>query len=94
MVDQISATCRLRERQEDLFPSCNLADICLFLHMAINGSADPWPDQQVRQTVTFLHQRLEHWLPSSPASRNFDDTVRQLVLAVLAEVQHYHPEIL
>lgn len=76
--------------QDRLFgPQLMLPEICMNLRMAVNGSADPWPPEQVRETVAMFWARLATWQVQGQRSKRVDDAVRELVAATLAEVEEY-----
>ena len=69
------------------FGDAEILSICLGLRMQHCGSCDPWPDEQAAEVVECLKLRLEVWSPpSGPHWARFDDAVRELIRATLAEV--------
>lgn len=79
----------LLEEQDKLFGrQIMLPEICLNLRMAVNGSADPWPDDQIEKTVYILQRRLDLWIDSHSRYKRVDDAVKELVIATLAEVKN------
>lgn len=65
----------------------NVLDLCLRLRMACSGSADPIHDDEACGALAYLRQRLLNWSPSHPSNERFDQCVRQLIHATLAEVE-------
>lgn len=64
-----------------------LLDACLGLRMACSGAADPVRDEDKLRMLDALRARLDTWQPSHhPKWEAFDEAVRQLVVATLAEV--------
>ena len=60
--------------QARLFPTValqecrpTLPDICLNLRASLNGAADPWPDEELRDVVLMLQARLDTWGTPSDA---------------------------
>lgn len=76
----------LRQRQYDLFGHMTLPKICIELRQSLCGAADPWPDEDVAACVQLLKDRLESWRPSRPNDERFDNAMREVVRATLAEV--------
>lgn len=68
------------------FEDRTLLDLCLWLRMAHNGSADPISDEETHEALAYLRRRLIHWKPSHPSGKRFDECVRQLVIAAHDEV--------
>lgn len=67
-----------------------LLSVCLGLRMAHTGIIEPHADVHARCAA--LRARLDAWTPSYHPSRvEFDEAVRRLVLATLAEVQNAPP---
>ena len=60
--------------------------VCLGLHMAHTGSADPLPEEDKARHVAWLRQRLADWQPAPVWWTRFDDAVKALIEATLAEV--------
>ena len=61
--------------------------VCLGLHMAHTGSADPLPSEDKARHVAWLRQRLADWQPTPHAKwERFDETVKTLIMATLDEV--------
>jgi hypothetical protein len=62
-----------------------LPEIALDVHAAVTGSADRDPAARAAD-VDLLRAALESWEASAaPAAARFDEAVRQLVLAAVAE---------
>lgn len=75
--------------------AANLLDLCLRLRMAANGSADPIAEDAMEEALRYLRLRVSEWRRSTRRSARFDECVRQLVLATIAEVEQrvtYAPE--
>ena len=69
--------------QARLFPnSRTLPDICLDLRARINGSADPWPTETVREARAMLYARIETWDESCSSEgylgRALDSCIKQM----------------
>lgn len=65
-----------------------LLSVCLDLRMAHTGATDPLPNEVVQARCAALRARLGAWTPSyHPGRAGFDEAVKQLVVATLAEVQ-------
>ncbi len=72
----------------DFFAKSTLPELCMDLRMACNGSADPISDEERDDALAYLRKRLADWKPSILASgAAFDECVRQLVIATIAEVE-------
>lgn len=76
----------VRRRQQDLFGNMDLPGICMALRAAVNGSSDPWPAERIRETVSFLENRLSVWTVESGVYQGVDDAVYHLVRATIEEV--------
>lgn len=81
----------LRKRQHELFgQTAMLPDICMQFRMGVNGSGEPWADELVQSTLSFLKDVLAHWEPSlSNRMFLFDTAVYFLVHATIQEVEDY-----
>ncbi len=73
-------------RQSLLFGSLTLLEICGNIRMAANGSADAWPDADMKAAIALLRERLATWEDHKHGKR-FDDAVKALVEATIAEVE-------
>lgn len=71
----------------DYFKTTTLPTLCLDLRMACNGSADPMKDEDRDGAIAYLQGRLDAWKPAVRGQESFDEAVRQLVIATLAEVK-------
>ncbi len=60
--------------------------VCLGLHMAHTGSADPMPAEDKARHVAWLRQRLTDWQPAHAKWERFDEAVKVLIMATLDEV--------
>lgn len=70
-----------------VFGDATLMDACLDLRMACNGSGDPIPNEEKDKQMSALEGRLKAWTPShGPQWAEFDEAVRQVVIATLVEV--------
>lgn len=61
----------------------SLLEICLYLHMSNNGASDPLPDEQYKEYLQHITNRLENWREGQPSK--FDDAVKSLVQETIAE---------
>lgn len=59
--------------------------VCLALHTSHTGSAEPLPGEEEARYVAWLRQRLAEWQTPHPRTQRFDDAVKALVEATLAE---------
>jgi hypothetical protein len=87
----------VRALQQRLFPGQCLPEICLALRRGCNGSGEPWAEADVRATLDLLQRALATWEEETgPAfARRFDEAVRNLVQATIAEVEmHLLPVVL
>lgn len=64
-----------------------LLELCLDLRMAANGSADPISERETDAALAYLWYRIQRWTPSGRTEERFDEAVRALVLATIAEVE-------
>lgn len=64
-----------------------LLDACLDLRMACSGACDPISDEGRATQVAALEVRLAVWEPRGEPWRRFDEAVRELVRATIAEVR-------
>jgi hypothetical protein len=55
------------------------------LHMSAMGSSDPLPDDLIGPYIAEVRNRLRYWTPSTPRSKPYDDAVKAMCHAVLAE---------
>lgn len=66
-------------------PDATLPEICLDLRQALNGAADPWPDDTVKATLQLLRDVVATWQPPrSPHDGEMDTCVYRLVKATIA----------
>lgn len=75
------------ERRREMQGGLGLLTICLDLHAASTGSADPLDDETGERYVAILRLALEAWTPSPPFTREFDDAARRLIEVTLQEIQ-------
>lgn len=70
----------LNSGSQDLLP------MALALHMSNTGASDPLDDADQAYVTVFFERKLANWAPSwgSPV---FDEAVRGLLVAVLAETK-------
>jgi hypothetical protein len=75
--------------QEQIFGhGVSLPDCCLIIRAAINGSYDPWQDDDIDDAVYMLKKRIETWEPTlRPEDERMDTAVRELVLATIEYVE-------
>lgn len=66
-----------------------LLDICQSLRSGVNGSADEWKPENIREVVGMLRATLDTWRPSLGKLTCFDDAVHRLIDATLTEVISY-----
>jgi hypothetical protein len=80
-----------RTRQEVLFgKDVTLPEICMWIRAGVNGSGEPWNERDVRATICFLRERLRVWTGSvSRQSESFDESMKKMVEATIAEVIAY-----
>lgn len=71
----------------DYYKTTTIPTLCLDLRMACNGSADPMKDEDRNAAIAYLQSRIDAWKPSSRGQEGFDEAVRQLAIATLAEVR-------
>ncbi len=65
---------------------CNsVVPTCMTLHGSNCGSGDPCTIEQEEQAIVFLRHKLDHWYASSESTEVFDEAVRALVIASIAE---------
>lgn len=69
-----------------------LPQICLDVRMALNGSADPWPEDEMRKVGEFLSLTLEGWDDRSGRQDEMDSGVLLMVHAALAMIRSSFPE--
>ena len=74
-----------RERQGISTEWHSLLDICLMVHMHSEGSSDELTPEQYEYHKETLATALNHWEPSHPRSKKFDDAVRNLIQVTLDE---------
>jgi hypothetical protein len=75
------------EEQEKLFgKDATLFTICTDLRHAVNGAADPWPEESLDKAAKLLEARLATWTKGLAASQDADRAVRKFVRATLEEV--------
>lgn len=77
------------ELQAELCTYDTLPQICMELRMACNGSATPYRPEYVEKVVAMLKERLRTWEDSPPKYARFDNAVRELVAATIAEAAAY-----
>jgi hypothetical protein len=66
----------------------SLPELCMALRMAVNGSADPWKDDDVRDALRYMERRILTWTESNTAAdHRFDQAVRCLVEATIDYVR-------
>jgi hypothetical protein len=64
----------------------SLLALCEALHMVATGVAkDRVRRSEVARSLATLHARLRDWLPSPEISARYDDAVKALIEATLAE---------
>lgn len=75
--------------QERIFGhGVSLPDCCIVLRAAVNGSSDPWKDEDVDDAVYMLRKRIETWEPTlRPEDERMDAAVKELVLATIEYVE-------
>lgn len=64
----------------------SLLEICLDVHMTHEGSMERFGLDQIKD-LELLNEWLDTWEPSTPKSELFDEAVRQLILATIAEAK-------
>jgi hypothetical protein len=74
---------------EDAFgKDLTLLDACMWLHHSSTGTGGILPPEVVDKMKAALRARLDAWTPSAlPRSAGFDEAVRRLVVAALAEAE-------
>lgn len=77
----------LNDAERENYFRTGLYALCEKLHMHTTGSGDWVEPSEVGKISTYLTDRLENWKPGRDASAPFDDAVRALVMATLAELQ-------
>lgn len=55
------------------------------LHGSEMGSSDPLSDEDREAYLAEVKKRVENWTPSPPRSKRYDDAVKEMCLAVVAE---------
>ncbi len=65
--------------------SNDILAVCQRLHMSHTGAGDKFSDEEVARLNRWLVSRLDEWHEPHNNSKDYDDAVRALVLAVLAE---------
>ncbi len=71
--------------------SYDLLALCLNLHCALSGVGDPLDDKDEAVYVATIYERLANWTKSGAPWLAFDEAVRGMCCAVLAE---YHDRLL
>lgn len=79
----------VREQERLFGPTASLPEICLSVRAGVNGSAEPWPESSVEETLAMLRARLATWQEGWPREAAVDEAVRRLVAATIAEVEAY-----
>lgn len=64
-----------------------LPELCMRLRVSVSGAGDPWPTKDESACVEYLKSRASRWYPSQARYERFDEAVRALVLATIAEVE-------
>jgi len=65
--------------------SHRILETCAFLHGAYTGASDPISDEHRADLRKWLGYRLENWHASISKALAYDNAVRDLILATLAE---------
>lgn len=67
--------------------SMSLLALCEALHMVASGSVPEncMRKHEVVQSLNDLREKLAKWAPSQAQSQRYDDAVKELVLATIAE---------
>lgn len=73
-----------REASELMRDGEDLLSTALSLHMSLSGASDPLSEDEELRHVLILKTALAHWHPSIH-HRRFDDAVKEVIQAVLAE---------
>lgn len=63
----------------------DLLDTCRAVHMSLTGASDPLKDFE--ESVEWLRSRLEDWKPGPGRAEAFDEAVKAVLVAALAEVE-------
>lgn len=71
-------------RGEDRY-AMDVLTVCLTLHESATGAADPLDDDQRKRLTTWLRWRLDSWQEGPPFAAVFDNAVKALCMAALAD---------
>lgn len=69
----------------------DLMAVCQDLHMNHSGASDSFlcePRGFREKLIAFLRERLDNWTPSVPSFKAYDDAVKAVVEATLAECEN------
>lgn len=63
----------------------SVLEICLYLHMHHNGASDPLDAETYAEYLQHITNRLSNWREGQAISKQFDDAVKSLIQATIAE---------
>ncbi len=65
----------------------SIFDMCQALHRHITRSSNELFNNEVDTYVKALRSKLRKWEPSKPLTRRYDNSVREMIMAVLEEYE-------
>lgn len=69
----------------------SILETCEELHMTMTGASEGMSANAFRARITYLEKRLGSWHRSRGSEERYDEAVRALMLAVLAEYDNRRP---
>lgn len=80
----------VKDRQAAMFTNAMLPEICSCLRAGVNGSSDAWQQKEIGKAMRLLRDTILTWEPTTvPHSKAFDEAVFAMIVATIAEVEHY-----